>query len=248
MHLPVPGLALGVGAAFPLTRTYLFNFAPVALALPTVIGVAVGEALTPRPARLRGAASLRTRRLREYVPARTTILIGLLVLGMLVFSAYPSPYLPDHSIIYSQVAPPTSLASALATLGALALIGALAAWAVVRSPQVGVDATGHAIDDAWRRATVDTIANTCAALFAAVFAATAFWYADQQMDWRGGGQPVWGVILSGLAGVGVALFVVHAGALATTSAASVDAGAALPVTAAVGPVPPVTAAVGPVQQ
>lgn len=61
------------------------------------------------------------------------------------------------------------------------------------------------------------VANACAALFALVFTAVAFWYADQQLDWRGGGSPPWGFALTGLGGLGLASLARYGGALATAA-------------------------------
>jgi hypothetical protein len=59
------------------------------------------------------------------------------------------------------------------------------------------------------------VTNACAALFALVFTAVAFWYADQQLDWRAGGSPLWGFVLAGLGGLGLASLARYGGALAT---------------------------------
>jgi amino acid transporter len=211
------GLAVGTGVAFALTRTYLFDLAPAVLALAVVIGLLAGEATTLRPARTRGAASLRTRQVRNYVPRRAVIVIVLLAAGVGVFSAWPTPVRADHSVEYFGTAEPVTLTSAMITLAVVAVLSALVVWAVVRSAQAGIDATEHAADEAWRRAVVQRIIQGCAAIFAAVFTAVGFWYADQQLNWRGGGSPAWGFGLSVLAAVGLVTFARYAGALTMTA-------------------------------
>jgi hypothetical protein len=199
-----------------LTRTYLFDLAPVVLALAVVIGMLAGEAVTPRPAPRRGTAALRPRRVRDYVPRTALIVIGLLGVGVGVFAAYPTPERPDHEVQYFGSAEPASLASTLVTLGLVAVLMVLTVWLVVRSAQTGIDEMEHAADEAWRRAIVRRIVHGCAAVFAAVFTALGFWYADGQLDWRGGGSPPWGFGLSLLAGIGLVTFARYAGALACT--------------------------------
>jgi hypothetical protein len=214
------GLAVGTGLSFALTRTYLFDLAPAVLALAVVIGLLAGEATTPRPARTRGAASLRTRRVREYVPRRAVFVIAVLAAGVGVFSAYPTPVRPDHEMEYFGTAEPATLTTTEITLTVVAVLSALVVWAVVRSAQAGIDATERAADEAWRRAVVQHMTQGCAAIFAAVFTAIAFWYADQQLNWRGGGSPAWGFGLSVLAGLGLVTFARYAGALVMTHEAT----------------------------
>jgi hypothetical protein len=60
---------------------------------------------------------------------------------------------------------------------------------------------------------VNNLADAYGALTATIFTATTFWYADAQMDWRGGGSPVWGFALSLLAGLGLAAVAYYAGSL-----------------------------------
>jgi len=207
------GLAAGSGVAFALTRTYLFDLAPVVLALAVVIGMLAGEAVTPRPARSRGTATLRTRRVRDYVPRTALTVTGLLGVGIGVFAACRVPDRPDHEVQYFGSAEPVSLASTLATLAVMAILTALTVWLVVRSAQTGIDELEHAADEAWRHAIVRRVVHSCAAVFAAVFTALGFWYADDQLDWRGGGSPPWGFALSLLAGIGLVTFARYAGAL-----------------------------------
>jgi hypothetical protein len=210
------GFAAGTGLAFALTRTYLFDLAPAVLALAVVIGMLAGETVTPRPARRRGTAALRPRRVRDYVPRAALIVTALLGAGVAIFAAYRAPERPDHEVQYFGSAEPVSLASTLATLGGVAVLTLLTVWLVVRSAQTGIDDTEHAADEAWRRAIVRRIVHGCAAVFAAVFTALGFWYADGQLDWRGGGSPPWGFGLSLLAGAGLVTFARYAGALAYT--------------------------------
>jgi len=56
---------------------------------------------------------------------------------------------------------------------------------------------------------------TDTAVFALVFTAVAFWYADEQLDWRAGGSPPWGFVLAGLGGLGLASLAHYGGVLAT---------------------------------
>ena len=126
-----------------------------------------------------------------------------------ITSAYRTPERPDHEVKYFGVAAPANLDSTRATLAVAALLTALIIWATVRSPRA---------DDAWRRATVRLVANACAALFALVFTSVAFWYADEQLDWRAGGSPPWGFVLAGLGGLGLASLAHYGGVLATGGA------------------------------
>ncbi|NJC69095.1 hypothetical protein HC031_05065 [Planosporangium thailandense] len=208
------GFAVGTGVAFTLTRTYLFDLAPVALALAVSLGVLVGEVVTPRPARARGTASLIPRRMRDYLPKTALATIGLLGAGIAIFAAYPTPDRPDHEVRYFGTAAPVSLVSTLVTLSVVAVLTALAAWLIVRSPQAGVDESERAADEVWRSSAVQRLVYTCAAIFATVFTALGFWYADAQWDWRGGGSPAWGFGLSILAGLGLVTFARYAGTLA----------------------------------
>ncbi|MFJ8686550.1 hypothetical protein [Micromonospora wenchangensis] len=207
------GLAVGAGLSFALARTYLFDLAPAVLALAVVIGLLAGEATTLRPARTRGAASLRTRRVREYLPRRGAFVITLLAAGIGVFSLYPVPVRPGHEMEYFGTAQPVTLTTTVITLAVVAVLSILVVWMVVRSAQTGIDATDRAADEAWRHAVVQRVTQGCAVIFAAVFTAVAFWYADQQLNWRGGGSPAWGFGLSVLAGVGLVTFARYAGAL-----------------------------------
>jgi hypothetical protein len=222
------GLAVGTGVGFAFTRTYLFDLAPVALAAAVMVGMLAGEVLTPRPARRRGTASLHPRRVRDFVAKADLIAIGILGVGVLGFAAYPAPARPDHEVEYFGTASPVHLASTLVTLGISVILAALLAWLIVRSPQAGVNEVEHAADDAWRRAVVRRIVHSCAAIFAVVFTALGFWYADDQLDWRGGGSPAWGFGLCLVAGLGLVTFVRYAGALAfvmPTSDRPMDEGA-----------------------
>lgn len=207
------GLAVGTGVGFALTRTYLFDLAPVALAVAVMIGMLAGEALTPRPARRRGTASLHPRRVRDFVAKADLIAIGVLGVGVLGFAAYPAPARPDHEVEYFGTASPVHLVSTIVTLGITVILTAVLAWLIVRSPQAGVDEAEHAADDVWRRAVVRRIVHSCAAIFAVVFTALGSWYADDQLDWRGGGSPAWGFGLSLVAGLGLVTFARYAGAL-----------------------------------
>jgi hypothetical protein len=209
------GIALGAGAAFALTRTYLFGFAPVILALCLAAGVLAGAAVAPRPARQRGMASLRTRRVRDYVPVFALLVGAAFAVGVSVaaFAPFPTPERPDHQSEYFAVFSPASLISTLATMGVAALVAGLAVWAVVHSPQAAVDNEGAAADEIWRRATVHTIVHACTGLFATILTAIAFWYADAQMDWRGGGSPPLGVALSLLGGLGLVAMARYLGTL-----------------------------------
>lgn len=201
------GLAVGAGLAFALTRTYLFDFAAPALALSLALGMLVGVAVTGRPPHPPGAASLRPRRVQEYVPAGAWIGTLALSAGLsAITTAYRMPERPDHEVKYFGVAAPVSLDSTRATLAVAVLLTALTIWVTVRSPRA---------DDAWRRATVRLVANACAALFALVFTAVAFWYADDQLDWRAGGSPPWGFVLAGLGGLGLASLAHYGCVLAT---------------------------------
>ncbi|WP_157744468.1 hypothetical protein [Micromonospora viridifaciens] len=206
-------MAIGVGTAFALTRTYLLDLAPVALVLAVLLGVLAGEAVTPRPVRGRGAASLLPRRVRDYVPRGELIVVGLLTVGIVGFASYPTPERPDHEVKYFGTAAPVSLTSTLITLGVTAALTAVIVWLIVRAPQTGANEADTAADNAWRHGVVRRLVCTCAAVFAIVFTALAFWYADGQWDWRAGGSPIWGLILSLLAGLGLTTFAWYAGAL-----------------------------------
>jgi hypothetical protein len=207
------GIAVGVGTAFALTRTYLWDFAPIALTLCLALGVLAGVAVTPRPARQRSVASLRTRRVRDYVPAHVWRLPAAIALGFLVLAQFRTPELPDHETQYFLNHPPASLTSAMITMAVAVVLACPLVWAVVRSPQSAEDSDGVAADEVWRRTTVHTIVHACAGLLAIIYTGTAFWYADSQMDWRGGGSPTMGVGLSVLAGFGLVAALRHLGAL-----------------------------------
>ncbi|MEU8265387.1 hypothetical protein AB0C02_32910 [Micromonospora sp. NPDC048999] len=209
-------MAIGVGTAFALTRTYLLDLAPVALVLAALLGTLTGEAVTPRPVRGRGAASLLPRRVRDYAPRRELIVVALLGVGIAGFASYPIPERPDHEVKYFGTAAPVSLASTLITLGVTAALTAVIVWLIVRAPQTGVNEADTAADNAWRHDIVRRLVYTCTAVFAIVFTALAFWYADGQWDWRAGGSPVLGLVLSLLAGLGLATFACYAGALVVT--------------------------------
>lgn len=208
------GLGLGAGTGFALTRTYLFDFAPVVLALCLSIGILAGEAVSRRPPGERRAATLRTRRLRDYLPVPPVVVslgFGLALVGL--SQRLPTPHHPDHQVVYFGTAAPVTLMTTWATVGAVAVLTLLAVWMVVRSPQtVSMDGDAAA-DEAWRRTTVNHLVHGYAALSATIFTAATFWYADSQMDWRGGGSPVWGVVLSLLAGLGLTAVVYYAGSL-----------------------------------
>ncbi|MEU1606443.1 hypothetical protein [Micromonospora matsumotoense] len=210
------GLAVGVGTAFALTRTYLFDLAPVALVLAVLLGALAGEAVTPRRVRGRGAASLVPRRVRDYAPRRDVIVAALLGVGIAGFASYPTPERPDHEVKYFGTAAPVSLASTLIALGVTAALTVVIVWLIVRAPQAGINEADTATDNAWRHDAVRRLVHTCTAVFAIVFTALAFWYADRQWDWRAGGSPVWGLALSVLAGLGLATFGYYAGALVVT--------------------------------
>ncbi|GAB4048981.1 hypothetical protein [Catellatospora paridis] len=203
----ITGFAVGVGIAFGLAHTYLFDLAPVGLALPFAIGVLAGQLASPRRAAGRGMASLRTRRIRDYVPRDGVVAIGVMAVALLLASVYPAPPAPSAEIRYFGTAAPVTLTSTLATLAVLGLLTWLAVWALVRSPQAGADETEHAADEVWRRTTVNTIVTACATCYAAVFTACAFWFAQAQLDWRGGGTPAAGYVLAILGGIGLVLTV-----------------------------------------
>jgi hypothetical protein len=205
-------MAIGAGCAFALTRTYLFDLAPIALVLAVLLGVLAGEAVTPRLAHGHGAASLVPRRVRDYVSKGDLVTTAVLGGGIVVFTRFPAPDPPDHQVKYFSAVPPVSLDSTLITLGGTVTLTAVAVWLVVRSPRAGASEA----DDAWRQATVRRLVHTCAAVFAIVFTALAFWYADDQWDWRGGGSPQWGMLLSLLAGLGLTIFARYAGTLANS--------------------------------
>jgi hypothetical protein len=208
------GLAVGAGLGFALARTYLFDLAPVVLALAVVVGMLAGEAVTPRPLRRRGVATLRPRRIRDYLPKPALATILLLGAGIQGFVLLRLPDRPDHEVQYFGTAAPVSLISTKVTLGVVAVLAAVTVWLLVRSAQAGTDESDHAADEAWRRAVVHRIVHCCAALFALVFTMLGFWYADREMDWRAAGSPAYGIALSLLSGVGLAIFARYAGALA----------------------------------
>lgn len=208
------GFGLGAGTGFALTRTYLFDFAPVVLALCLGIGVLAGEAVSRRPPGERRTATLRTRRVRDYLPMAPVAVSLALGLGLTGLSWwFRTPDHPDHQVQYFGTAAPVTLAASWATLGAVAVLTLFGVWMVVRSPQAVSEGGGATADETWRRATVNHLVHAYAALSAAIFTAATFWYADAQMDWRGGGSPVWGVVLSLLAGLGLAALVYYAGSL-----------------------------------
>jgi hypothetical protein len=210
-------MAIGVGAGFALTRTYLLDLAPVALVLAVLLGTLAGEAVTPRPVRGRGAASLLTRRVRDYVPRRELIVVALLGVGITGLASYRTPERPDHEVKYFGTAAPVSLVSTLITLGATVALTAVIVWLLVRSPQMGVDEADTVADNTWRHDVIRRLVYTCISIFAITFTTLAFWYADSQWDWRGGGSPVLGLVLSLLAGLGLATFACYAGALVVTT-------------------------------
>jgi hypothetical protein len=208
------GLALGAGTGFALTRTYLFDFAPVVLALCLSIGVLAGEAVSRRPPGERRAATLRARRMRDYLPFRPIAVSLALTTTLVVLSWwFPTPDHPDHQVIYFGTAAPVTLMATWATLATVAVLTLLSVWLVVRSPQSASEAGGVAADEAWRRTTVNHLADAYATLSATIFTAATFWYADAQLDWRGGGSPMWGFALSLLAGLGLAAVSNYAGSL-----------------------------------
>ncbi|WP_027344342.1 hypothetical protein [Hamadaea tsunoensis] len=212
------GLVVGTGLAFAMTRTYLFDLAPVALAAAVAAGLLAGEAVTPRPARARGVASLRPRRLGDYLSGRTVLVVVLLGAGVLGLGLLRLPHHPGHEIDYFGVASPVSLVTTKATLGVVALLAGLTVWLVARSAQTGATEIERAEDEAWRQAAVRRIANCCAAVFALVFTALGFWYADSELDWRGGGSPTMGVALSLLSAAGLVLFAYYAATLIAVAA------------------------------
>ncbi|MEU7957197.1 hypothetical protein [Micromonospora humida] len=207
------GMAVGVGTAFALTRTYLFDLAPIALVLATLLGALASEAVTPRPGRGRGTASLVPRRVRDYAPRREVVVVALLGAGIMLFAGFPTPERPDHEVKYFGTAAPVSLTSTLITLGVTAALTLVIVWLIVRAPQAGADEADAAADNTWRHAAIRRTVYTCTAVFAIVFTTLAFWYADRQWDWRAGGSPAWGLALSLLAGLGLIIFGGYAGAL-----------------------------------
>ncbi|GAA2713196.1 hypothetical protein [Actinoplanes palleronii] len=219
------GIAVGVGVGFALVRTIYFELAPVVLAVATVVGMLAGEAVSPRPARRSGGAGLRVRRMSDYVAAGDLVVIGLLAAGVAGFvasyhyvagfTAFPQPDRPGHEVEYYGTAAPVTLVGTIATLGVVAVLAALAVWRVVRSPQLGLDEAEHAADGMWRQAAVRRIVHGCGAIFAVVLTSLAFWYADDQLDWRGAGSPPWGYTLSLLAAAGLVTFARFAGTLVT---------------------------------
>ncbi|BCJ46830.1 hypothetical protein GCM10010168_36480 [Actinoplanes ianthinogenes] len=205
------GLAVGAGLGFAVSRSWLFDYAPVILALAVVIGMLAGEAVTPRPAREPGGASLRVRRIGDYLAWPDLVLIGLLGAGVAGFTELRTPPRPGHEVDYFGTAEPVTLISTFVTLGLLAALTAVLVWRIVRSPRRGDD-------EAWRQALVQRVVHGCGAVFAIVFTALAFWYADHELDWRGGGgSPVWGYGLSLLAGAGLVLVAHFAGTLVRPS-------------------------------
>jgi hypothetical protein len=207
------GLAIGAGLGFALTRTYLFDLAPAVLALAVLVGMLAGEALTARPLRSRGVASLRPRRLRDYLSRPVVAAVLLLGGGIQSFTLLRLPDRPDHENQYFGKSAPVSLVSTKVTLAVVVVLAVVAVWLIARSAQTGADETERAADEAWRQAAVQRIMHSCVALFALVFTALGFWYADSQMDWRGGGSPTWGVVLSVLSGIGLVVFARYASAL-----------------------------------
>jgi hypothetical protein len=208
------GLALGAGIGFALTRTYLFDFAPVVLALCLIVGVLAGEVVSRRPSGERRAATLRTRRMRDYLPVRS-IAVSLVLISTLAALSwwFRTPDHPDHQVRYFGTAAPVTLMASWATLATVALLTLLSVWLVVRSPQTVSEAGDAAADETWRRTTVKNLVDAYGTLSATIFTAATFWYADAQMDWRGGGSPVWGFALSLLAGLGLATVAYYAGSL-----------------------------------
>ncbi len=207
------GLAIGAGLGFALTRTYLFDLAPVVLALAMVVGTLAGEAVTARPLRSRGVASLRPRRLRDYLSSPVLGVILLLGGGIQSFALLRLPDRPDHENQYFGESAPVSLVSTKVTLAVVVVLAMVTAWLIARSAQTGADETERAADEAWRQAAVHRIMHSCVALFALVFTALGFWYADSQLDWRSGGSPAWGIGLAVLSGIGLVIFARYAGAL-----------------------------------
>lgn len=100
-RLRLAGLTVGAGLAFALTRMYLFDFAAPALALSVALGVLAGGAVTARPPHLPGVASLRPRRVRDYLPVGASIGTVALGAGMAaIAAAYRTPERPDHEVKY----------------------------------------------------------------------------------------------------------------------------------------------------
>ena len=196
------GLAIGAGLGFAMAHTYLFNLAPVALAVSTLLGMLIGTAVTPRPLRQPGAAALRTRRVRDYVPASVAVTVICSVVAAVVIHQYfKTPLRPSHERLYFSVGVPASLSTTFATIAVIIALTAVLAWRVVRSPQAGATENERAYDEIRRLVAVRTIVHTCAAIVHVTVAAIAFWYADDQLDWRGGGSPTWGIVLSVAGGI-----------------------------------------------
>ncbi|MEV4416005.1 hypothetical protein [Catellatospora sp. NPDC049609] len=206
------GLAIGVGLAFALAQTSYFDLATVALGLTFTVGVLAGQLATPRTVTGRGAASLRDRRVRDYVPRDAAKTVAAITAALGVFAIFPTPDRPGGEIRAFGTAAPVSLLPTLATLGTVLLLAAIAVRAVVRTPQRGADERQRTADEQWRRGTVRTLAAACATLFTAVFTACAFWYAGAQLDWRSAGGPLiqsqsLGYLLALAGGTGLVLLI-----------------------------------------
>ncbi|WP_436536428.1 hypothetical protein [Actinoplanes sp. HUAS TT8] len=200
------GFGLGAGIGFVLTRTYLFDLAPVVLALCLAIGVLAGEAVSRRPPGEFMTATLRTRRIRDYLPVAPVVVSLALELTLAAVTWwFRTPARPDHEIEYFGTAAPVTLVTSWVTLAAAAVLTLVTVWLVVRSGAVANETGRHAI--------VNRLAHAYAALTATIFTSTTFWYADSQLDWRGGGVPAWGVALGALAGLGLATLAYYAGQL-----------------------------------
>lgn len=215
------GLAVGTGLAFALAQTSYFDLAPVLLGVVFTIGVLAGQLATPRAVGGRGAASLRDRRVRDYVPRDAVTTVAAIAAVLLLFSLFPAPDRPGGEIRAFGTAEPVDLLTTLATLGVALLLTALAVRAVVRTPQRGADDAQRAADEQWRRDTVHVLAAACTTLFAAVFSACMFWYAGAQLDWRGAGgsmlqSQTLGYLLTFAGGAGLVLLIRSGAALAGT--------------------------------
>ena len=191
------GLAIGAGLGFAMAHTYLFNLAPVVLAASTLLGMLIGAAVTPKPLRQPGAAALRTRHVRDYIPSSVVVTVVCSVAAAVVIHQYfKTPLRPSHERLYFSLGVPASLSTTFATIAVITVLTAGLAWRVVRSPQAGATEDERAYDEIRRLATVRTIVHTGASIVHVTVAAIAFWYADDQLDWRGGGSPTWGIVLS----------------------------------------------------
>jgi hypothetical protein len=200
------GLIIGITLAFSLMHTIWFLWAPALLVVPVALGLLIGELTLPRPARAVGAATLRTRQVRDYVPRGAGVTIAAMLLALAASLLTPPWIQSDYVIWYYSGNDAFQLArSALATLAVVIGFSAVAVWTIVRSRAAGATEEQQVLDEAWRRRTVGTIAALAATLSSLAAAAALLWQAHGTLDWRGSAHPLLGVPLAAL-GVG-SLFV-----------------------------------------